>query len=188
MSRGIEGAHIIAAVKGAGVGFVVTLPDIVTCDGLLWPMTHDPNLTVVPVCKEDEGVSICAGLSYADKRAILLMQHTGFLDSINAIRAIAVEYGLPVVMVVGLQGMEPDRHPSDSASYGLRTLLPIIAAMELPCLVLEREDQVAQIGQIIEDAYQKSEPFVVLVPQPPLGPEATRSESGRAPVERAVSR
>ena len=107
----LRGSAIIEAVKEAGVEFVAALPDIVTCDSVLWPMTGDAGLCVIPVCKEDEGVSICAGLSYCNRRSVLLIQHTGFLDSVNAVRAIAVEYELPIFMIVGLQGMEPGRRP-----------------------------------------------------------------------------
>ena len=89
----------------AEIEFVVALPDIVTCDELLWPIERSQSFRLVNVCKEDEGVSICAGMSYAEKRALLLMQHTGFLDSINAIRVMGMDYQLPVVMMIGLQGI-----------------------------------------------------------------------------------
>ena len=92
MGEPIQGMNIQAALHEARVEFVVALPDIVTCDELLWPIAREDNFRLVNVCKEDEGVSICAGLSYAGKRAILLMQHTGFLDSINAIRVMAMDY------------------------------------------------------------------------------------------------
>ena len=95
------GESIIQSVIDAGVEHVIALPDIVTCENILWPISADERLSLTQVCKEDEGVSICAGLSYCDKRSVLLMQHTGFLDSVNAIRAIAVEYQLPIVMIVG---------------------------------------------------------------------------------------
>ena len=33
-----SGSEIIAAIKAAGVEFVVSVPDIVTSEGLLWPL------------------------------------------------------------------------------------------------------------------------------------------------------
>src|ERR1700722_20126767 len=94
-----EGAAIIAAIKRAGVQFVLSVPDIVTSAGLLFPIAADHTLKLVRVCKEDEAVAISAGLSFCGKRSLLLIQHTGLLDSINAIRGVAVQYGLPVVMM-----------------------------------------------------------------------------------------
>ncbi|MDE0344557.1 MAG: decarboxylase, partial [Boseongicola sp.] len=55
-----SGARIIELLKESGVGEVVALPDIVTSDGLLWPISRDPEIRLTRVCKEDEGVSICA--------------------------------------------------------------------------------------------------------------------------------
>ena len=72
-----SGKEIIDAIKKAGVEFIISVPDIVTSDGLLWPISKDPDLKLVRVCKEDEGVSICAAMSYSNTRALLLMQQTG---------------------------------------------------------------------------------------------------------------
>lgn len=164
----ISGAEIIDRIKRSGVDFVVSVPDIVTCEGVLWPMTNDPEMTVVSVCKEDEGVSICAALSYCERRALLLIQHTGFLDSINAIRVIAVDYGMPVCMMVGLQGMEPDRELKDSESYGIRIMEPILDAMGIDYGILREGADADTIIPAIDGAYQDSRPFVFLVARSPV--------------------
>ena len=103
----LHGSNIIAAIKASGVEYVLAVPDIHTSKGLLFPIADDPGLRLVRVCKEDECVGIASGLSYSDKRALILIQYTGFLDSLNAIRAVAVEYKQPIVMMVGLLGHEP---------------------------------------------------------------------------------
>lgn len=163
----LRGESIVAAIKAAGIDMVVALPDIVTCETVLWPIHRDGELELVQVCKEDEGVSICAGLSYCERRAVLLIQHTGFLDSINAIRAIAVEYQLPVVMIVGLQGLEPDRAPAQSGKLGVRIVEPILKAMALDYTILDHDGDAEAMSGIIDSAYAGSRPHVFLVPQSP---------------------
>src|SRR5215475_4764827 len=91
----LHGSRIIAEIKASGVEFIPCLPDIHTSEGLLRPLTREAGLRLIRVCKEDEGIGICAGLSYCNRRALLLIQQTGLLDSINAIRGVAVEYALP---------------------------------------------------------------------------------------------
>ena len=71
----LQGVSIIDSIKSAGVKTIVALPDIVTCESLLWPIKKDPDLTLIPVCAEAEGVSICAALSYCQQRSVLLIQH-----------------------------------------------------------------------------------------------------------------
>ena len=168
MTLPIKGASIIKAFEDAGIQSVVALPDIVTCDTVLWPLSSNPNFMFIPVCKEDEGVSICASLSYCGQRALLLIQHTGFLDSINAIRAIAVDYQLPVVMVVGLQGSDPDTHPNQSKSIGIRALGPICDALELRHAFVKDEESAISIVEMIEAAYENSSPCAIFVPNPPV--------------------
>ena len=82
----LHGSRIIAEIKASGVEFIPCLPDIHTSEGLLRPLTREAGLRLIRVCKEDEGVAICAGLSFTGKRGLLLIQQTGLLDSINAIR------------------------------------------------------------------------------------------------------
>lgn len=163
----LKGSSIIGALKKAQVRTVVALPDIVTCEHVLWPISKDKSFRLVQVCKEDEGIGICAGLSYCDHRAILLIQHTGFLDSINAIRAVAVEYHLPIVMLVGLQGMELDRLPARSDSIGISSLEPICDALQLKHKVLAQESDVESLADGIADAYQKSLPVVYFIVRSP---------------------
>ncbi len=163
----IKGASIIQAIKDARVSTVVEVPDIVTCETVLKPIARDNHFRLVSVCKEDEGVSICAGLSYCNERSVLLIQHTGFLDSINAIRVIAVEYQLPIVMLIGLQGMETDKQPWESSSLGIRILEPICRAMELPYLILNSQRDAKKIAPAIDYAYEDSHPVVMLISQTP---------------------
>lgn len=105
----IRGSAIIGALKGCGIEYVITVPDIPTSEGLLRPIANGSDFRHIKVCKEDEGVGICAGLAFCRKRALLLIQNTGLLDSVNALRAIAAENELPICMMVGLLGKEIGR-------------------------------------------------------------------------------
>jgi sulfopyruvate decarboxylase TPP-binding subunit len=164
----LHGANIIAAVKAAGVEFVLSVPDIVTSSGLLRPIANDPQFRLVRVCKEDECVGIASGLHYSDKRALILIQYTGFLDSLNAIRAVAVEYKQPICMMVGLLGHEPERLPNDSGRYGVRIIEPICDAMGIPHHLISQDSDVAKIKPAIDKAYADSFPVVMLVGRRPL--------------------
>ena len=163
----IRGADIISAIKESGIKTVVALPDIVTSDHVLWPIARDPALRLIRVCKEDEGVSICAGLAYTGARSLLLMQHTGLLDSINAIRAIAVEYEFGLCMIVGLQGMEPDREPPQSDKYGVRIVEPLLDVMGIDHARLAIRGDEARIPPAFERARTEHRPFVFLVTRTP---------------------
>jgi sulfopyruvate decarboxylase subunit alpha len=163
----ISGRAIIAAIKASGVEYVVSVPDITTSESLLRPLATDRDLRLVRICKEDEGVGICAGLSFCDKRALLLIQNTGLLDSINAIRAVAVEYSLPICMMVGMLAKEVDRPPAASANFGVRIVEPILDVMGIEHHLLETVTDVAFIKSAIDKAYAASAPVALLLGRPP---------------------
>ncbi|MBI2088135.1 MAG: decarboxylase [Deltaproteobacteria bacterium] len=164
----IRAADIVKELKRAGIRFVIAVPDRTTSERLLKPMLRDPDFTVVQVCKEDEGVSICSGLHCTGHRALLLIQYTGLLDSINALRGVAVEGQNPVCMMVGLLGKEPGVPPTGSKRYGLRIVEPILDAMGIDHDLIESFGDAAKIAPAIEDAYARSQPVVLLIGREPV--------------------
>ena len=107
--------------------------------------------------------NFCAALGYCEKRAVLLMQQTGLMDSLNNIRAVACEYQQPVCMVVGLLGKEADRAPTESDSYGVRIIEPVLDAMEIDHILIEGPEDVAKLPPAIDFAYLRSRPMVALI-------------------------
>ncbi len=166
-SNVVRGAEIIAAIKRSGISTVVALPDIVTSDQLLWPISRDPELRLIRVCKEDEGVSICSGLGYAGVASLLLMQHTGLLDSLNCIRGVVMEYEFGLCAIVGLQGMETDRAPPRSDKYGVRIVEPVLDAMGIGHARLTLRGDEERIPGEFQRARASKRPFVFLVTRTP---------------------
>lgn len=162
---GLSGSAIIAALKQAKIEFLVSVPDIVTSNGLLWPVARGGEFKLVRLCKEDEGVAICAGLAIAGRRAVLLIQHTGMLNSINAIRGIACEQEQPVCMLVGLLAKEPNLPPRQSRSFGVRIVEPMLDTLGIEHFCLEGSPDAALLPAAIERAYATSRPMAALIGQ-----------------------
>ena len=157
------GPAILEAIKASGVEFIVSVPDIVTSEGLLHIVRSDADIRHIPLCKEDEGISICTALSYCGKRSLLMMQQTGMYDSVNSMRAIAAGYGHPVCMLVGLQGAEPHVPPQESDKHIVRVAEPVVDALEIDRQLLSFGGDVAKIKPAIDNAYAKSRPVVIFV-------------------------
>ena len=165
--RQLSGAAIIAAIKLSGVEYILSVPDITTSSGLLAPIAQDKTLRLIRVCKEDECIGIASGLSYTDKRALILIQHTGFLDSINAIRGVAVEYKQPICMMIGLLQHDPEKTPRQSPRYGVRIVEPILDDMGIAHHLLSLDADVTKIQPAIDDAYRQSHPVAFLIGRSP---------------------
>tara|TARA_B100000686_G_C16292507_1_gene714372 strand:- start:66 stop:581 length:516 start_codon:yes stop_codon:yes gene_type:complete len=161
--QGPSGKRIIDALKKSSVKYVAALPDITTSSGLLWPLAEEPDLELIRLSKEDEGVSICAALGYCEKRAVLLMQQTGLTDSLNNIRAIGCDYKQPICMLVGLLGKEPDKLPTESESFGVRIIQPILEVMKIDHILIQTPDDVELLSPAIDRAYELSRPLVAMI-------------------------
>ena len=159
----LSGRAIIGALKEARIEFVIALPDATMSEHVLWPLSKDRDFTLVRVCKEDEAVSICAGMTSCGRRAAVLMQYTGLLDSINAIRAIAVELAQPICMLVGLLSKEAGVPVVQSKLYSVRIVEPILGALGVDHFCMEGPADIAMLPPAIERAYARSLPLAALV-------------------------
>jgi len=163
----LHGSSIISALKQARVDHELSVPDLHTSQGLLRPIAEDRDLRLIRVCKEDECIGIAMGLAMTGKRALILMQHTGLLDSLNAVRGVAVEYRQPICMMVGLLQRDVERPPRESIRYGIRIVQPILDAMGIEHHLIEREGEASQIKPAIDRAYRESRPVVLLIGRSP---------------------
>ena len=164
----LHGAAIIAALKQARIDYVLSVPDLHTSQGLLKPIAADPDLKLIRVCKEDETLGISAGLSYGDKRALILIQYTGFLYAMNAIRAMACEHSMPICLMIGLLGKEPDRPSRESARFGVRIVEPMLDVLGIPYRRIARDEDVQVIAPGVDEAYAKSKPIAFLIERRPV--------------------
>ena len=163
----LSGAAILRAVKAAGIEYVLSVPDLHTAKGLLAPISTDKDFKLVRVCKEDETLGIAAGLLYGDKRSLILIQYTGFLYAMNAIRGVACEQKLPMVMMIGLLSKEVGVAPQDSKRFGLRIVEPILDVMGIERHYIDLDADVAAITPASERAYAHSRPVAFLIGRRP---------------------
>ena len=164
----LSGEKIVNAIREAGVSHILSVPDRTTEKGILRRVAEDHSFRHVRVSKEDETIGISAGLSYSNTRSLCLFQYTGLLDSLNAVRAIAMEYSMPICMMVGLLGKKPRVAPKESENYGIRIVEPILEAMEMTYVLIESNHDVKKIVPAIEEAYKNSTPITFLIGRSPI--------------------
>ena len=164
----LSGEKIVNAIREAGVSHILSVPDRTTEKGILRRVAEDHSFRHVRVSKEDETIGISAGLSYSNTRSLCLFQYTGLLDSLNAVRAIAMEYSMPICMMVGLLGKKPGVAPKESENYGIRIVEPILEAMEMTYILIESNHDVKKIVPAVEEAHKNSTPITFLIGRSPV--------------------
>jgi sulfopyruvate decarboxylase TPP-binding subunit len=159
----LHGATVIRQIKKAGVKYILSVPDLHTSTGLLMPIAADPEFQHIRVCKEDEILGIAAGLTYGNHRSVMLVQYTGFLYAMNAIRGVAVQQKLPICMMIGMLGKEPGVPPQQSARYGVRIIEPILDVMGIKRTCIESDADAPRISAAIDEAWSTSRPTAILI-------------------------
>lgn len=112
----IEAAKsIVDALRGAGINLVATLPDVNLSD-LLAAVDESRQCIHVPVCREEEGIGICAGGYLVGKKCAAIMQNGGFFNSNNAIVSTLLQYQIPLLLLIYYAGDLGDRTFSTTGS------------------------------------------------------------------------
>jgi sulfopyruvate decarboxylase subunit alpha len=158
-------AAIVAGLKKAGIDFVATLPDEKMLE-VIRAVEKDTELKHVPLCREEEGVGICAGAYLAGRKTAIIMQNAGFLNSCNALTTTSLQLQIPILMLIYYAGDIGDR--------GFTTLgavtEPVLQAMGFRSYVLRNREDIDETlrgAQILADDSKK--PVAVLLTKSVLG-------------------
>jgi sulfopyruvate decarboxylase subunit alpha len=112
----------------------------------------DPQMTLVRLAKEEEGVGVSAGAHFAGVKSAMLMQNHGFLASINGIVSFAHLYKIPLLMLISYRGTFGERDPWQT--QGGNVTESLLRAMSVPYSSL---DQVETVGNRIRQAQTLAE-------------------------------
>ena len=132
---------IYDALKASGVRLMSALPETWLVH-LIRMAEDDPDMTLVRLAKEEEGVGISAGAHLAGVKSAMLMQNHGFLASINGIVSCAQLYHIPLLMLVSYRGEFGERDPWQTAGGGVTE--DLLRALRIPFAYLDRADHVAR--------------------------------------------
>ena len=104
--------HAMGLASSMGLGIALSRPDlqVVVLDGDT-QADDDPEVTLVRLAKEEEGIGISTGAHLAGVKSALLMQNHGFLASINGIVSLAQLYRIPLLMLISYRGTFGEEHP-----------------------------------------------------------------------------
>src|SRR5262245_64194927 len=102
--------RIYDALKACRIGLVSALPETWLVH-LIRMAEEDPDMILVRLAKEEEGVGISMGAHLAGVKSAMLMQNHGFLAAINAIVSGAQLYRIPLLMLISARGSFGERDP-----------------------------------------------------------------------------
>src|ERR671927_1373606 len=131
---------IYDALKASGIRLMSALPETWLVH-LVRMADDDPEMILVRLAKEEEGVGISAGAHLAGMKSAMLMQNHGFLASINGIVSCAQLYRIPLLMLISYRGEFGERDPWQTQGGGVTEAL--LQALRIPFASLDDPTHVA---------------------------------------------
>ena len=160
--------EIVSGLKQAGISLVATLPDVNLAQ-LLRAVDDDRDLLHVPLCREEEGIGICAGAYLVGKKCAALMQNGGFFNSNNAIVSTLLQYQIPLLLMIYYAGDVGDR--TFSTSGGMTE--PVLQALGIRYYIMRETADAPELikrAQIL--AEDSKRPVALLLTKEVLGRRA----------------
>src|SRR5438270_6656403 len=127
------------ALKASGVRLMSALPETWLVH-LIRMAEEDPEMMLVRLAKEEEGVGISAGAHLAGVKSAMLMQNHGLLASVNGIVSCAQLYRIPLLMLISYRGEFGERDPWQTEGGGVTE--DVLRALRIPFAFLDRPEQV----------------------------------------------
>jgi sulfopyruvate decarboxylase subunit alpha len=156
---------IFNGLKAAGINLIATLPDINLAQ-LLHEVEEDRDVIHVPLCREEEGIGICAGAFLVGKKCAAIMQNGGFFNSNNAIVTTLLQYQIPLLLLIYYAGDIGDRTFSTSGSM----TEPVLRALGIRYYVMREPSdspELIQRAQILAEDSRR--PVALLLTKEVLG-------------------
>src|SRR6187455_1399790 len=152
---------IYDALKACDIRLMSALPETWLVH-LIRMADDDPDMILVRLAKEEEGVGISAGAHLAGVKSAMLMQNHGFLAAINGIVSCAQLYRIPLLMLISARGSFGEKDPWQTEGGGVTE--HVLEALRIP---FDRLDAPAQVGKQIAKAqtlaYSASRPVALLL-------------------------
>ena len=150
---------VLQGLHATGIGLVASLPDINLLE-LIARLDSDPDVIHVPLSREEEGIGVAAGAWMGGLVPAVLMQNAGLLNTCNALTTTALQFEVPMLLLVWYAGAL-----GDTAFMRLGEVTePVLAALGIRSFVpASAEEARALIPQATTLSRQAMRPVAVLL-------------------------
>lgn len=138
-------------LRKCGIEYLVWLPDSET-RSMYDVLQADPGLKLIQVCREDEAIGVYFGLYLGGKEAAVLIQNTGMMNAVDALRGTALSLNIPLLLMVGYRGYHGLIEGADYIDSAAVYTEPLLKAMGIPYYIMDSDEDVPRISE----AYRKS--------------------------------
>lgn len=151
----------LTCLKDSGVQLVTYVPDNVLVP-LIDGIESDDHYTAVIATREEEAIGIACGASLGGTRSLVMMQSSGFGNTLNALASLAVPYQLPILLIISERGVLGE---FNSVQVPItRTLRPTLDGLGIVHVTMTRADEVDFIvRRTASQCFRTQQPSVLII-------------------------
>ncbi len=146
--------HNINVTTGVPDGWIVPL---------IKGLSADERFDYIAAAREEECFGIAAGAAMSGQRTLVLMQNSGFLNSVGAFTTLCQKYQTPFVVLIAHRGGINDSNSYDPNKY--RSFEAITRAMNLFVHPSSWEDLAVNIPKAMARSEGAGEPAFITLSQ-----------------------
>jgi sulfopyruvate decarboxylase alpha subunit len=153
--------EIVAGLKSNNVRIIAHVADTVLAP-IIRLLESDPFFRVVTLSREEEGVGLLAGAYLGGQRGALLLQASGFGNTINALGSLALPYQIPFVMLLSQRGSFFEHNVVQLA--GGKAVPKVLDALGIQVFEMRHPEDVGlYVGQGADLAFSMQRPVALTI-------------------------
>ncbi len=149
------------ALRQEGADFFVSVP-CKLLDNMINLLQKAEDVVYTPVAREEEGVGLLVGAWLVGRTPVMIMQNSGFGNSVNAILSLLHYYRVPVLLVMSHRGSNGEQIEAQRQMGGAITNL--LTATRVPYYELSSVDDLNVLPEAMAAAREKGQPVGLLLP------------------------
>jgi sulfopyruvate decarboxylase subunit alpha len=148
-------------LKSAGLDFFVSVPCKLLGE-LIDRLAADASVVYTPVAREEEGMGLACGAHLAGRRPAVVMQNSGFGNSVNAVLSLLNYYKVPVVFVVSHRGSPGE--PIEAQRMMGSAIVELLRVANVACVEVPGQAELDRVKPAIEQARREGRSVALLLP------------------------
>jgi sulfopyruvate decarboxylase TPP-binding subunit len=165
VAEGIRADVVVGALEAVGATDVVIVPDT-NQKTVLELLDERARIPVHRAAAEDDVFGICAGLWFAGRRPVAVIQQLGIFAGVNVLRGMVHDQGVPIAILAGMYGRDLELEVEDDPGSAVRLCLPLLEALEVRWTLVERAAEAHRIEAGLSAALDGGRAHAVLLGAP----------------------
>ena len=147
--------RVLSELKKCGITHIIWLPhsEVKFVD-------EEHELPIVPVCREAEAIAVAAGLMLGGKEPVVLYDNCGMFETGDSVRGMALDFRLPLLMLIGYRGWRRNAPITDSAAIFTK---PNLDSWGITHYLVETDEDVERISKGYREAHETNKPVAILI-------------------------